>query len=107
MELTCYMQIRPIQRASPHPSLPLSFHFSTPNRMAAVIADPRWGLKVLMYSNHIVEKIVFYNTSQSNEPKIYNGPFYLHRVVQGNGEKKSIQKAGSHRPEISKSLDNG
>ena len=38
MELTCFMQIRPIQRASPHPYLPLSFYSSMPKRMAAVIA---------------------------------------------------------------------
>ena len=38
MERTLYMQIRPIQLASPHPSLPLSFYSSMPKRMAAVIA---------------------------------------------------------------------
>ena len=37
MEQTCYMQIRPIQRASPHPCLPLSFHSIKPMRMAPVI----------------------------------------------------------------------
>ena len=38
MEQTCYMQIRPIQLASPHPCLPLSFHSSIPKRMGAEIA---------------------------------------------------------------------
>ena len=28
-----------------------------------------------MYRNHIVEKNVFYNTSQSNKPQIYYVPF--------------------------------
>ena len=34
-----------------------------------------------MYWNHNVEKNVFYSTSQSNKPQIYNVPFYLRRVV--------------------------
>ena len=34
-----------------------------------------------MYWIHIVKEIVFYSTSQSNEPLIYNRAFYLRRVV--------------------------
>ena len=38
MERTWYMQIRPIQLASPHPCLPLSFYSSMPKIMAMVNA---------------------------------------------------------------------
>ena len=40
-----------------------------------------WNHEVSMYWNHNVEKIVFYNTAQSNEPLMYNRAFYLRRVV--------------------------
>ena len=43
-----------------------------------------------MYWNDIVEKIVFNNTSQSNEPLIYNRAFYLRRVVLRYSQKSLL-----------------
>ena len=37
-----------------------------------------------MYWIHIVKEIVFYSTSQLNEPLIYNRAFYLRRVVHSD-----------------------
>ncbi len=51
--------------------------------MAAVITAEGGGQEVLMHQKHIVEKIVFYNKSQSDEPLIHNGAFYLRQVVRG------------------------
>ena len=81
MEQIWYMQIWPIQLVSPHPCLPpvLLLLNGKENRCGDHFWG--WGHKIWMYWNHIVKKIVFYYTSQSNEPLIYNGAFYLHRVV--------------------------
>ena len=75
------MQIWPIQLMFPHSCLPPMLSFLDDKENGCSDHCQGWVHKVLMYWNHIVEKIVFYNTSKSNEPLIYNGAFYLHRVV--------------------------
>ena len=69
------MQIDQFNWRSLTPAYLLNCYSSLPRRMVAVIAAEGGAMK------HIIEKIAFYYTSQSNEPVIYNCAFYLRRVV--------------------------